>query len=97
MDMEPDINARFGTSKHAGLTFKRRGEGKVARKPCERLSGHGSSPLGEESEALNRAAFASLGQKQRAFEPFCLSSSNGFSSRNRALIISMKKIDNFIK
>jgi len=48
--MEPDINARFGTSKHAGLTFKRRGEGKVARKPCERLSGHGSSPLGEESE-----------------------------------------------
>jgi hypothetical protein len=30
-------------------------------------------PKGEESEALNRAAFASLGQKQRAFEPLCLS------------------------
>jgi len=50
----------------------------VARKPCERLSGHGSSPSGEESEALNRAAFDSLGQKRRAFEPLCLSYSNGF-------------------
>jgi hypothetical protein len=56
------------------------GEGGVVRKPCERLSGHGSSPLGEESEALNRAAFGSLGQKRRAFEPLCLSHSNGFLS-----------------
>jgi hypothetical protein len=53
-------------------------EGKVVRKPCERLSGHGSSPLGEESEALNRAAFDSQGQKRRAFESLCLSNSNGF-------------------
>jgi hypothetical protein len=58
--------------------LKREGEGKMARKPCERLSGHGSSPLGEESEALNRATFDSLGQKWRAFEPLCLSHSNGF-------------------
>jgi hypothetical protein len=35
-------------------------------------------PKGEESEALNRAGFASLGQKRRAFEPLCLSYSNGF-------------------
>jgi hypothetical protein len=35
-------------------------------------------PKGEESEALNRAAFDSLGQKRRAFEPLCLSNSNGF-------------------
>jgi hypothetical protein len=27
---------------------------------------------------LNRAGFASLGQKRRAFEPLCLSYSNGF-------------------
>jgi len=58
--------------------LKAESEGKVARKPCERLSGHGSSPLGEESEALNRAAFDSLGQKRRAFEALCLSYSNGF-------------------
>jgi hypothetical protein len=32
----------------------------------------------EESEALNRAAFDSLGQKQRAFEALCLSYSKGF-------------------
>jgi hypothetical protein len=32
----------------------------------------------EESEALNRAAFATLGQKQRADESLCLSQSNGF-------------------
>jgi len=62
--------------KHAGFALP--SEGKVARKPCERLSGHGSSPLGEESEALNRAAFDSPGQKRRAFELLCLSNSNGF-------------------
>jgi hypothetical protein len=64
--------------KHAGFTLNREGEGKVARKPYERLSGHGSSPIGEESEALSRDAFDSLGQKRRAFEPLCLSYSNGF-------------------
>jgi hypothetical protein len=37
-------------------------------------------PQGEESKARNRAAFASLGQKLRAFEPLCLSYSNGFLS-----------------
>jgi hypothetical protein len=68
---------RLGGSKTRRL-LNGEGEGKVVRKPCERLSGHGSSPLGEESEALNRAAFASLGQKRRAFEPLCLSHSNGF-------------------
>jgi hypothetical protein len=52
----------------------------MVRKPCERLSGQGSSPIGEESEALNRAAFDSLGQKRRADEPLCLSHSNGFLS-----------------
>jgi hypothetical protein len=62
--------------KHAGFALP--SEGKVVRKPCKRLSGHGSSPRGEESEALNRAAFDSLGQKRRAFEPLCLSYSNGF-------------------
>jgi hypothetical protein len=35
-------------------------------------------PQVEESEALNRAAFDSLGQKQRAFESLCLSYSSGF-------------------
>ena len=35
---------------------------------------------GEESEALNRAAFSSLGEKRRADEPLCLSYSNGFLS-----------------
>jgi len=30
-------------------------------------------PKGEESEAWNRAAFATLGQKLRADEPLCLS------------------------
>jgi hypothetical protein len=38
-------------------------------------------PKGEESEALNRAAFASVGQKRRAFEALCLSYSNGFFTR----------------
>ena len=60
------------------IFFPVKSEGRMVRKPCERLSGHGSSPLGEESEALNRAAFDSLGQKQRAFEVLCLSYSNGF-------------------
>ena len=41
-------------------------------------AGMAPRPKGEESEALNRAAFASLGQKRRAFEPLCLSYSNGF-------------------
>jgi hypothetical protein len=36
-------------------------------------------PTGEESEALNRAAFVSLGQKRRAFEPLCLSLQTVFS------------------
>jgi hypothetical protein len=58
----------------------------MVRKPCERLSGHGSSPLGEESEALNRAAFDTLGQKRRAFEPFSLSLSNGFLSTQPNLL-----------
>jgi hypothetical protein len=62
--------------KHTGFVFA--SEGRAVRKPCERLSGHGSSPIGEESEALNRAAFDSLGQKQRAFELLCLSYSHGF-------------------
>jgi len=69
--------------KHAGFALPR--EGKVARKPCERLSGQGSSPEGEESEALNRAAFDTLGQKRRAFKPLCLSYSNGFLSMQPSL------------
>jgi len=52
--------------------FSLQGEGRMARKSYVGLSGHGSSTLGEESEARNRAAFGSLGQKRRAFEPFCL-------------------------
>jgi hypothetical protein len=35
-------------------------------------------PKGEESEALNQAAFASLGQKRCADEPLCLSYSKDF-------------------
>jgi len=35
-------------------------------------------PKGEESEAWNRAAFDSLGQKRRVFEPLSRSLSNGF-------------------
>ena len=66
------------------------GEGRVVRKPCERLSGHGSSPIGEGSEALNRAAFASLGQKRRAFELLCLSPSNGFLSTQPDPFLSLK-------
>jgi len=54
------------------------GSGRVVRKPCGRLSGHGSSTSGEESEAWNRAAFDSLGQKRRACEPLCLSLPYGF-------------------
>jgi len=71
---------RLGISKTRRLFifFPIKGEGRMVRKPCERLSGHGSSPLGEESEALNRAAFDTLGQKRRAFELFRLSFSNGF-------------------
>jgi hypothetical protein len=67
---------RLGVSKTRRLILQ--SEGGVMRKPCERLSGHGSSPIGEESEALNRAAFDSQGQKRRAFELFRLSFSNGF-------------------
>jgi hypothetical protein len=65
------------------------GSGRAVRKPCERLSGHGiqkgdcpSQERGQSpfcmSEALNRAAFGSLGQKRRADEPLCRSHSNGF-------------------
>jgi hypothetical protein len=73
--------------KHAGFALL--SEGRMVRRPCERLRGHGiqkgDSPSQEKglspfcmSEALNRAAFASLGQKRRADEPFRLSYSNGF-------------------
>ena len=72
----PFYDSGWVSRKHAGFVLP--SEGKVVRKPCERLSGHGSSPIGEESEALNRAAFDSQGQKRRAFEPSCLSNSNGF-------------------
>jgi hypothetical protein len=74
--------------KHAGFVLS--SEGRVVRKPCERLSGHGSSPLGEESEALNRAAFDSLGQKQRAFELLCLSYSNGFFTTSLSFLVQKK-------
>jgi hypothetical protein len=78
MNSKKNLAVSSGRSlqKHAGFALP--GEGRVVRKPCERLSGHDSSPPGEESEASNRAAFASLGQKRRAEEPLCLSCSNGF-------------------
>lgn len=73
------------------------GSGRVERKPCGRLSGHGSSTSGEESEAWNRAAFDSLGQKQRAFEPLCLSLPYGFldTQPDPIHIADVRKLSNF--
>jgi hypothetical protein len=52
----------------------------MVKKPLERLSGHGFSTTGEESEALIRVAFDSLGQKQRVLEPYSLSDSSMVAS-----------------
>jgi len=51
--MNKVLKIRLGASKTRRLCifFPVKGEGRMVRKPCERLSGHGSSPLGEESEA----------------------------------------------
>jgi hypothetical protein len=61
---------------HAGFALP--SEGRVVKKPCERLSGHGSSLEERGERSLNRAAFDTLGRKRRAFEALCPSFSNGF-------------------
>jgi len=46
---------------------------------------------GEESEALIRVAFASLGQKQRVLEPYCLSLSSMVAATNCQILCLSKE------
>jgi hypothetical protein len=51
--------------KHAGFALP--SEGRVVRKPCERLSGHGSSTEGRGERSLKPSSFCLAGAKAACF------------------------------
>jgi len=83
--------------KHAAFILP--GEGEVARKPCERLSGHGSSTEGRRERGLEPRRFCLAGAKASCFratppEPFKRFSST--PSPISSLMTEYRVIRNFI-